>query len=405
MADSLAQNGERTRSVDALIVGGGPAGLIAAEVLGRAGRSVLLAEAKPTVGRKFLMAGKSGLNLTFDAPATRLLEAYGAATGRLRPMVEAFDADAIRVWARDLGQETFTGSSGRVFPVAMKASPLLRAWLARLDGLGVDIRTRWRWHGWDGDQQHFTTPEGEVTVHARVTILALGGASWARLGSDGAWVGAVAARGAKIAAFRPSNAGLSVDWSPAMARHFGSPAKGVALSAGDLRTRGEFVISRRGLEGGGIYAVFAAVRDGAALRADLLPDLSEAEIAARLSRASPRDSRANRLRKALRLDPVRLALLQEFGRPLPPDAALPALLKALPIRHAGPRPLDEAISTAGGLSWDSLDDDLMLRTAPGVFAAGEMIDWEAPTGGYLLTACLASGRWAGLAAERRLATA
>ncbi|MGI1662336.1 TIGR03862 family flavoprotein [Palleronia sp. KMU-117] len=405
MPDSLAQDGERTRSVDALIVGGGPAGLMAADVLGGAGRSILLAEAKPTVGRKFLMAGKSGLNLTFDVPATQLVDVYGPAAVRLRPMVEAFDADAIRAWARDLGQETFTGSSGRVFPVAMKASPLLRAWLARLDGLGVELRTRWRWHGWEGDLHRFATPEGDIAIRARVAILALGGASWARLGSDGAWVGAVAARGATVAPFRPSNAGLSVAWSPEMARHHGSPVKGAALSAGDLRTRGEFVISHRGLEGGGLYAVFAAVRDGAALQADLLPDLSQDEIAARLARASPRDSRTNRLRKALRLDPARLALLNEFGRPLPPDAALPALLKALPIRHAGPRPLDEAISTAGGLTWDSLDDDLMLSAAPGVFAAGEMIDWEAPTGGYLLTACLATGRWAGRAAARRLATA
>jgi uncharacterized flavoprotein (TIGR03862 family) len=232
----------------------------------------------------------------------------------------------------------------------------------------------------------------------------MGGASWARLGSDGAWARIVVAYGLPVAPFRPSNAGLSVDWSPQMARQFGHPVKGAALMAGAVRSRGEFVISARGLEGGGIYAVFAAVRDGAPLVLDLLPDHSAEEIARRLDRAPARESRSNRLRKALRLDPARLALLNEFGRPLPEDAALPALLKAVPIRHAGPRPIDEAISTAGGLSWDALDEDLMLTAAPGIFAAGEMIDWEAPTGGYLLTACLATGRWAGLAAARRLAS-
>jgi uncharacterized flavoprotein (TIGR03862 family) len=391
------------REVDALVVGGGPAGLMAAEMLGTAGRSVLLAEAKPTVGRKFLMAGKSGLNVTFDAPAAILIDAYGNAGERLRPMVESFDADAIRAWAVGLGQETFVGSSRRVFPVAMKASPLLRAWLARLEGYGVDIRTRWRWQGRDGDLHVFATPEGEVRVRARATVLALGGASWARLGSDGAWTGALADLGAATVPFQPSNAGLAVHWSPEMQRHFGSPVKGVALMAGEIRTRGEFVISHRGLEGGGIYAVFAAVRDGAPLHADLLPDLSEAEIADRLARTSPRDSRTNRLRKALRLDPARLALLNEFGRPFPEDVDLPRLLKALPIRHAGSRPMDEAISTAGGVDWDSLDGDLMLTAAPGIYVAGEMIDWEAPTGGFLLTACLATGRWAGLAAARRIA--
>jgi hypothetical protein len=397
----MAQETAQAREVDAVVVGGGPAGLMAAEVLGAAGRSVLLAEAKPTVGRKFLMAGKSGLNITFDAPAGTLIGAYGAAGERLRPMVEAFDAEAIRAWAAGLGQETFVGSSRRVFPVTMKASPLLRAWLAQLDGCGVDIRTRWRWHGREDDLHVFATPEGEVRVRAKVMVLALGGASWARLGSDGAWTGALANLGAVSVPFRPSNAGLAVTWSSEMQKHFGSPVKGVALTAEPTRTRGEFVISRRGLEGGGIYAVFAAVRDGALLHADLLPDLSEAEIADRLARASPRDSRANRLRKALRLDPARLALLNEFGRPFPADADLPRLLKALPIRHTGPRPMDEAISTAGGVAWESLDGDLMLSAAPGIYVAGEMIDWEAPTGGFLLTACLATGRWAGLAAVRR----
>jgi uncharacterized flavoprotein (TIGR03862 family) len=400
MSDSVEQAGERTRRVDALVVGAGPAGLMAAEMLADAGHGVLVAEAKPSVGRKFLMAGKSGLNLTHDAPPEALCRAYGDAAGRLAPMIRAFDATAIRAWAAGLGQETFVGSSGRVFPTAMKASPLLRAWLARLSDRGVEIRTRWRWMGWDGPAHRFDTPGGRVEIRPRVCVLAMGGASWARLGSDGRWTGPVDGHGIGLAPFRPSNAGLAVDWSPRMERQFGRPVKGAALVAGGLRSRGEFVISRKGLEGGGIYAVFAAVRDGSALTLDLLPDLDVTEIAARLAHAPARDSRSNRLRKALRLDPARLTLLNEFGQPLPSDDALPGLMKALPVRHSGPRPLDEAISTAGGIAWDSLDADLMLTGAPGVFAAGEMIDWEAPTGGYLLTACLATGRWAGSAAAR-----
>jgi uncharacterized flavoprotein (TIGR03862 family) len=404
MAESLERSKGDARRVDALIVGGGPAGLMAAEMLGAAGHAVLLADAKPSVGRKFLMAGKSGLNLTHDAPAEQLIAAYGDAAQSLSPIIRDFDAEAIRAWAAGLGQETFAGSSGRVFPKAMKASPLLRAWLRRLDGYGVEIRTRWHWQGWSEHVHRFATPEGEQEVAPRVCVLAMGGASWARLGSDGAWTEAVAAHGLPLAPFRPSNAGLCVDWSPQMARHFGQPVKGAALVAGGIRSRGEFVISARGLEGGGIYAVFTAVRDGAPLFLDLMPDLSPEEIARRLDRAPARESRSNRLRKALRLDPARLALLNEFGRPLPDDAGLPALLKSLPVRHAGPRPIDEAISTAGGLRWDALDDDLMVTAAPGIFAAGEMIDWEAPTGGFLLTACLATGRRAGLAAARRLAS-
>jgi len=398
----MVREGQEARQVDALVVGGGPAGLMAAEMLGAAGYRVLVAEAKPSVGRKFLMAGKSGLNLTYDAPPEALLAAYGTAAGRLGPIVDAFDASAIRAWAASLGQETFVGSSGRVFPTAMKASPLLRAWLRRLDKLGVEIRTRWRWQGWEGPVHRFETPERHVEVRPGVCILAMGGASWARLGSDGRWADHVTDHGIDIAPFRPSNAGLSVGWSPQMARHFGNPVKGAALVAGSVRSRGEFVISEKGLEGGGIYSVFAAVRDGAALTLDLLPDLELRDVAARLARAPARESRSNRLRKALRLDPARLALLNEFGRPLPADDDLPGLLKALPVHHAGPRPMDEAISTAGGIAWEGLDADLMIAAAPGVFAAGEMIDWDAPTGGYLLTACLATGRWAGAAAARRL---
>jgi uncharacterized flavoprotein (TIGR03862 family) len=294
-------------------------------------------------------------------------------------------------WAEGLGQPLFTGSSGRVFPVAMKASPLLRAWLARLSALGVVLRTGWRWQGWEGEGAvaRFDTPGGTQSAAARVTVLALGGASWARLGSDGAWAGLLPGL---VAPFRPANMGFRVAWRARMARHFGAPVKAVALVAGAARVRGEFVISARGIEGGGVYAVARALREGVALSLDLCPDLTEAALRDRLARGRAGDSTANRLRR-LGLDPVRIALVQEWGRPLPADLA--PLMKNLPVPLAGPRPLDEAISAAGGLRWDALDG-FMLRDRPGVLAAGEMLDWEAPTGGYLLTGCLATGRAAGL---------
>jgi len=376
--------------MEALVIGAGPAGLMAAGELGRAGLHVTLAEAKPSVGRKFLMAGKSGLNLTKDAPFEAFLAAYGARAEALRPMLAAFGPDAVQGWSEAHGQPLFTGSTGRVFPEAMKASPLLRSILSELRGLGVEIRTRWRWTGWDGATACFDTPDGPVWQEPAVTVLACGGASWARLGSDGAW--AAHLDGASLAPFRPANIGFRVDWSAHMAPHFGRPVKGVALAAGDLRSRGECVISATGLEGGGVYEIGAALRDGAPLTIDLLPDLSAAEVSSRLARARARDSLKNRLRKALRLDPVKSALAMECARDAPD---LPSTLKALPVPLLGPRPMDEAISTAGGLRLEALDEGLMLRARPGVFAAGEMLDWEAPTGGYLLTACLATGVWAG----------
>ena len=386
----------------ALVIGAGPAGLAAAEVLSARGHAVTVAEAMPSPARKFLMAGRSGLNIT-RTPAPDFCDAYAEAAPWLAPMIAAFGPEEIRAWVEGLGQESFAGSTGRVFPRAMKASPLLRAWLARLEGRGVILRRRWRWTGWEGEALRFATPEGPRLERPAAAVLALGGASWARLGSDGAWAGLLAAEGVELAPFRPANVGVAVDWSPAMAPRFGEPVKAAALRAGGLASRGEFVISARGLEGGGIYAVSAAVRDGAPLVLDLIPDLAASEAAARLSRARRGESLGNRLRKALRLDPARRALAMEFGRPAPEDpGALAALLKALPVAHAGLRPMDEAISTAGGVGRAALDAGLMLRARPGVYCAGEMLDWEAPTGGWLLTACLATGRHAGLAAAARL---
>lgn len=378
---------------DALVIGAGPAGLMAAEELARAGLRVTVAEAKPSVGRKFLMAGKSGLNVTKKEPLAEFVGHCDA--DRLAPMLADFGPEQVMDWCRELGQDVFTGSSGRVFPVTMKGSPLLRAWLARLAGLGVQVRTRWRWTGFDGSGMAFETPEGRVVLHPDVTVLALGGASWPRLGSDAAWMPWLVARGIGIAAFQPANMGFSVDWSAHMARHFGTPVKGAALLVAGRRERGEFVISARGIEGGGIYAVSREMREGAGLALDLMPDVAAAEVAARLARMKPGESVSNRLRK-LGLAPVAVALVMEFGREMDPVAAI----KGLPVRHAGPRPLEEAISSAGGIEWDGLTEGLELKALPGVFACGEMLDWEAPTGGYLLTGCWATGRWAGRAAAQ-----
>ena len=380
------------RLLDALVIGAGPAGLMAAEELARAGRQVVVCEAKSSAGRKFLMAGKSGLNVT----RAELLDVFAArydAPEWLAPMLAEFGPDQVVQWCQDLGQPVFTGSTGRVFPVAMKASPLLRAWLARLAGLGVTLRTGWRWTGFDGDGFRFDTPDGAQVLRPIVTVLALGGASWARLGSDGAWVPWLAERGVKITPFQPANMGFVVNWSPHMTRFFGVAVKGAALLVGDRVERGEFVISARGIEGGGIYGVSRDLRLGAALRVDLMPDVVADVVAQRLALMRGKETLSNRLRK-LGLAPVAVALIMEFGRGMHAVQAI----KSLPIPHNGPRPMDEAISVAGGVMRQALTEGLELRALPGVFVCGEMLDWEAPTGGYLLTGCWATGRWAGRAA-------
>ena len=390
---------------DAVVIGGGPAGLMAAGEIARQGHRVLLVEAKPSPARKFLMAGKSGLNLTKDEPCEALLAHYREAAEWLGPMIRAFDAAAVQDWARGLGQELFTGSTGRVFPTVMKGSPLLRAWLAELDSHGVTRQLGWRWSGWQDGQLKFETVAGPQFIRARATILALGGASWARLGSDGAWAATLAARGVALAPFQPSNAALSISWSDHMTPHFGAALKAVAWQAGDLQGRGEATLAKRGIEGGGLYALTPALREGHDLFVDLAPDLTEDDLATRLARPRGKASWANHMRRVLKIAPVKMALLQEFGRPLPQDAQdLARVIKHLPVRHAGLRPIDEAISTAGGVRRDALDEGLMLKAIPGTFCAGEMLDWDAPTGGYLLTACFATGRWAGQAATRYLAS-
>ncbi|MEL7131578.1 MAG: TIGR03862 family flavoprotein [Pseudomonadota bacterium] len=383
------------------VIGGGPAGLAAAEVMAEAGLNVTVYDAKPTVARKFLMAGKSGLNLTKAEDAAAMLPHFAEASAWLAPAIKACDSSAIICWAEALGQDMFTGSTGRVFPKAMKASPLLRVWLQRLDELNVDIRPRHRWVGWTGKAPRVEGPDGAtIRETADAVVLACGGASWARLGSNGAWAGWI---GVETSPFAPSNAAIKVIWSDHITKHLGRPIKGVAWRAGDYRSRGEAILSKRGLEGGGIYSVSRGAREGADVFVDLLPDLSVDEVVTRLHRRRGKASFANHLRKTLNLTPLKIALAQEWGRPWPDDMLKVARrLKKLRVSDAGLRPIDEAISTAGGVRAAALDDALMLRARPGVFCAGEMLDWEAPTGGYLLTACLATGRWAGQGVVRYL---
>jgi uncharacterized flavoprotein (TIGR03862 family) len=391
------------------VIGAGPAGLMAAEVLAQDGAGVTVYDAMPSAGRKFLMAGRGGLNLTHSEALPEFLKRYGAASPLLAPAITAFPPDRLREWSEALGQPTFIGSSGRVFPQAFKASPLLRAWLRRLDSMGVHFKLRHRWIGWDEDGRLlFQTPDGPRAVGASATVLALGGASWPRLGSDGGWVEALAAKGVKISRLQPANCGFTVAWSDIFRDRFeGHPLKGIELSFGPHRVRGEALITRTGIEGGAIYALSADLREGitgsghAILTVALRPELKMDELVARLSAPKGKQTFSNFLRKATHVSPVAIGLLQEAamasGASLSSlsTASLASLINAVPVRLTGTAPIARAISTAGGIAFDELDADFMIRRLPGVFASGEMLDWEAPTGGYLLQASFATGAGAG----------
>lgn len=391
------------------VVGGGPAGLIAAEVLAGAGVAVTVYDRMPSPTRKFLLAGHGGLNITHSEGRDRLLPRYGDAAGRLAPLVDAFTPDDLRAWCAGLGEETFVGTSGRVFPRSFRATPLVRAWLARLDALGVRIERRQRWDGWaeDGAGLRLVGVGGGVDGERRevahdVVLFALGGASWPRLGSDGSWVPAFEARGVATASLRAANVGVRVGWTPAFADRFqGVPLKHVALTVrGQDRApvRGDAMVTRTGLEGGPLYAVGAAVRaaldaGGCVLEVDLRPDTPAERLAERLARRRPKDSRSTWLQRSVGLDPVAAGLLREAtGNAVPDDPeAVAELIKAVPVEVPATMPIDRAISSAGGIRWSEVDEHLMLRALPGTFVAGEMLDWEAPTGGYLLQASFSTG--------------
>jgi uncharacterized flavoprotein (TIGR03862 family) len=406
-------------SLPVAVIGGGPAGLMAAEVLAAGCASVTVFDAMPSVGRKFLLAGRGGLNLTHSEDLARLLERYGSAREQLRKAIEAFPPAAVQAWCESLGQPTFVGSSGRVFPASMKASPLLRAWLRRLAAAGVEFRLRRHWLGWDDQGRlEFDSPDGRESVASAATILCLGGASWPRLGSTGDWVTPLTGAGIAVSPLKPSNCGFTASWSDAFRSRFeGQPLKRVALSFCGHSARGEVMITAAGLEGGAIYALSATLRDaigaeGAAeLTIDLLPDMPAATLEARLSRPRAKQSLATFLRKTASLSPVAIGLVQEAAMNLPgrasalSPAALAALIKAVPVRLTGIAPLATAISTAGGIAWSEVDEQLMLRGRPGVFVAGEMFDWEAPTGGYLLQASFSTGALAAHGAMAWLARA
>jgi uncharacterized flavoprotein (TIGR03862 family) len=409
------QSGEAGVQTAAVVIGGGPAGLMAAEVLANGGAAVHLFDAMPSVGRKFLLAGKGGLNLTHGEPLHEFVPRYGARAAQVARWLDAFPPDALRAWARGLGIDTFVGTSGRVFPTDLKAAPLLRAWLHRLRQRGVVFHMRHRWQGWSEDGAlRFVAPQGEVAVHPRVTVLALGGASWPQLGSDGAWTLWLRDAGADVAPLVPANCGFEAAWSAHLRQRFaGAPIKPVVLRFGaTFERQGEFVLSTYGVEGSLIYAASALLRDALVRdgRATITLDLLPAHDADRVARevAHPRGARSlsSHLKSRLGLAGAKAALLHEV---LPRDALadparLAAAIKALPLVLTAPRPIAEAISSAGGVALESVDEHLQLRTRPGVFCAGEMLDWEAPTGGYLLQASMASGVVAGRGALRFIGT-
>ncbi len=384
------------------VIGGGPAGLMAAERLSAAGLAVTLYDRMATPGRKFLMAGRGGLNLTHAEPLEAFLGRYGEAGDFLAPAIRALPPASLREWAAGLGQPTFVGSSGRVFPAAMKSSPLLRAWLNRLQGQGVAFRLNAEWRGWDAaGRLRFARRDGsEETAAPAATVLALGGASWPRLGSNGAWAGILAALGVAVTPFRPANCGFEVAWSEVFRQRFaGQPLKNVALTFAGRTVRGEAMVTAYGLEGGAIYGLAASLRDAiaadgrAVLAINLCPDRPAADLKARLATPRGKHSMSDFLRRALGLPPIAINLMREAAGPsLPADPeALAGLAQAVPITLTAPAPIERAISTAGGIALSELDGAFMIKRLPGVFAAGEMLDWEAPTGGYLLTGAFASG--------------
>ena len=391
---------------------------MAAEILIAGGVEVDIYDAMPSVGRKFLLAGKGGLNITHAEPAEKFLLRYGARKSQVAPLLQHFGADALRAWVYDLGINTFVGTSQRVFPKEMKAAPLLRAWLHRLRAAGARIHVRHRWTGWTDDGGlRFATPVGEQILRADCTVLALGGGSWARLGSDGAWVPLLTARGIPVAPLLPSNCGFEIAWSAHVRERFaGQPVKAVAATLTDAqgvahRRLGEFVIADYGVEGSLIYALSAPLRDTITARGsvtlllDLVPDKDLARVTAEVMHPRGSRSLSSHLQGRLGIKGVKAGLLREAlsAEEMHAPQRLAATIKALPLRLTAARPLDEAISSAGGVPFEALDEQLMLKTLPGVFCAGEMLDWEAPTGGYLLTACFASGRVAGNGALRWLA--
>jgi uncharacterized flavoprotein (TIGR03862 family) len=384
------------------IIGAGPAGLIAAEYLVFHGYTVTVYDQMPTAGRKFLLAGRSGLNLTHSEPIEKFVARYGGAADWLRPALLGFPPEALKAWCEGLGQAIFVGSSGRVFPAVFKAAPLLRAWLRRLESLGVQFAPRHRWLGWDSEGAlRFFAPGGEVAVTANATLLAMGGASWPRMGSDGAWAQILQGRGVRVNALAASNCGVCVEWSPVFLGRFeGQPLKRIAVSCDGISVRGEAVVTRAGLEGGVIYALSGPVRaalgaDGfAVLLVDLRPDVGEEALAARVDGARQGRSLGNFLRQRAGLSPVAIGLVQEALHAGADAERLSRLIKAVPVRVSGLQPIERAISSAGGIAREELNAAFMIERSPGAFAAGEMLDWDAPTGGYLLQACFSTGVWA-----------